>query len=600
MTLNKMTALEGVERPRIADPTNSLWGSDVVAEMLRRCDIPYVAMVPGSSYRGLQDSLVNYLGNDRPQMLVCLHEEHAVAIAHGFARVTGTAMAAALHSNVGLMHALMAVYNAYCDRAPLLLLGATGPVDASQRRPWIDWIHTSRDQGALLRGYVKWDDQPASPTAAMEATLRGIRLTNMHPKAPVYICYDVSDQECAINRDFQFADPSRFTVPSDPLPQPQDVARAAEMLRKAKNCVILAGRVSRSKDDWYARVKLAERLGARVITDIKTPAAFPTLHPLHVGEAGTFLSETQRETLAKADIVLDLDWIDPAGALRQAVGTTAHLVDVISVGLGQSLSNGWSYDHYAMLPATVSLATTADIATRHLLQALEAIAEQPASRKLAHPQTQSSDESKTALEKLTLQTLAKAVGKAVRGRSVSFLRFPLGWPANETPFAEPLDYLGADGGAGVGSGPGLAVGGALALRGHARLPIAILGDGDFVMGASAIWTATHYHLPLLVLVANNRSYFNDEIHQEAVAKVRGRPVDNRWIGQRLDDPAVDIHQLAQSFGARTARAPVTRLGDLASALEEAMSAVESGTTYVLDVQIDVGYATAMPVTEDKD
>jgi thiamine pyrophosphate-dependent acetolactate synthase large subunit-like protein len=558
-------------------------------------------MVPGSSYRGLQDSLVNYLGNDRPQMLVCLHEEHAVAIAHGFARVTGKAMAAALHSNVGLMHALMAVYNAYCDRAPLLLLGATGPVDASRRRPWIDWIHTSRDQGALLRSYVKWDDQPASPTAAMEATLRGIRLTNAHPKAPVYVCYDVSDQECSIDRDFEFVDPSRFAVQSDPLPQPRDVERAAELLVNARNPVILAGRVSRCQEDWRARVQLAERLGALVVTDIKTPTAFPTLHPLHVGEAGTFLSETQREAVAKADVILDLDWIDAAGALRQAIGTAAHPSDVISVGLNHLLSNGWSYDHYAMLPAAISLATTPDIAVRHLLKALDdASSKRPRPMDVAQPSPQTTIEVKNAQAKLTLRTVATAVGRAVRDRAVSFLRFPLGWPANETPFSEPLDYLGADGGAGVGSGPGLAVGGALALRGNARIPIAVLGDGDFVMGASAIWTATHYCLPLLIIVANNRSYFNDEIHQEAVAKVRGRPVDNRWIGQRLDEPAVDIHKLASSFGATTGGAAVTQLKDLAPALEEALIAVEGGATYVLEIQIEAGYSTAMPVTEDKD
>jgi thiamine pyrophosphate-dependent acetolactate synthase large subunit-like protein len=596
MALKTSTSLENIERPLPADLSNGAWGSDVVAEILRRCDIPYVALVPGSSYRGLQDSLVNYLGNDRPQLLVCLHEEHAVAIAHGFARVTETAMAAAVHSNVGLMHALMAVYNAYCDRAPLLLLGATGPVDANRRRPWIDWIHTSRDQGALLRGYVKWDDQPASPEAAMEATLRGIRMTNANPKAPVYICYDVSDQECTIGPDLTLLDPSRYAAPADPQPQPSEIARALELLKASRRCVILAGRVSRSKEDWQARVQLAERIGARVITDIKTPAAFPTRHPLHVGEAGTFLSPAQQKAIAIADVILDLDWIDPAGALRQSRQSGEQLPQVISVGLGHSLANGWSYDHYAMLPATVSLPTTADIAVRHLLSALGDTPRQSTPSIAA--QTGASI-SEAATQTLTLRTLAQSIGTAVRGRSVSFLRFPLGWPADETPFSEPLDYLGADGGAGVGSGPGLAVGGALALRVSGRLAIAVLGDGDFVMGASAVWTATHYRLPLLIVVANNRSYFNDEVHQESVARTRGRPAENRWIGQRLDDPAIDIHQLARSFGATTAKLPISNPKDLQAALDEALRAVENGATYILDVQIDVGYASAMPVTENK-
>ena len=165
-------ATDAIERPAVSGANAAAFGSDVVADTLRALDIPYIALNPGASYRGLHDSLVNYLGNAAPQMLLCLHEESAVAIAHGYAKVTGRAMAAALHSNVGLMHATMAIFNAWCDRMPVLLLGATGPVDATKRRPWIDWIHTARDQGALIRPYTKWDDQPASPGAAREALLR--------------------------------------------------------------------------------------------------------------------------------------------------------------------------------------------------------------------------------------------------------------------------------------------------------------------------------------------------------------------------------------------------------------------------------------------
>ena len=147
------TGLAAFDRPVPAGVNAAGFGSDVVADALRATDIPYIALNPGASYRGLHDSLVNYLGNERPQMLLCLHEESAVAIAHGYAKVTGTAMAAAVHSNVGLMHATMAIFNAWCDRMPMVILGATGPVDAVKRRPWIDWIHTARDQGALVRGY---------------------------------------------------------------------------------------------------------------------------------------------------------------------------------------------------------------------------------------------------------------------------------------------------------------------------------------------------------------------------------------------------------------------------------------------------------------
>src|ERR1700754_4378703 len=187
-----------LERPAPSGANAAAFGSDVVADTLRALDIPYIALNPGASYRGLHDSLVNYLGNAAPQMLLCLHEESAVAIAHGYAKVTGKAMAAAVHSNVGLMHATMAIFNAWCDRMPVIVIGATGPVDAAKRRPWIDWIHTARDQGALVRDYTKWDDQPASPGAAREALVRATWIAETLPAGPVYVNLDAGMQEAPL------------------------------------------------------------------------------------------------------------------------------------------------------------------------------------------------------------------------------------------------------------------------------------------------------------------------------------------------------------------------------------------------------------------
>src|SRR6202161_2327658 len=200
---------EGVAR----DDIGLEWGSDALAELLSRLGLPYIALVPGSSYRGLHDSLVNYNGNRDPQLLVCLHEEHAVAIAHGYAKVTERPMGVAIHSNVGLMHASMAIYNAYCDRVPMLIIGATGPVDAAKRRPWIDWIHTSTDQGALIRNFSKWDDQPASVEAALESLARAYSVTREAPSAPTYVCLDVSLQEQAVAEPPEIPDVSRDKTP---------------------------------------------------------------------------------------------------------------------------------------------------------------------------------------------------------------------------------------------------------------------------------------------------------------------------------------------------------------------------------------------------
>src|SRR5947209_14459652 len=235
---------EPIERPLPSGANAPAFGSDVIAETLRALEIPYIALNPGASYRGLHDSLVNYLGNSATQMLLCLHEESAVAIAHGYAKVTGKAMAAAVHSNVGLMHATMALFNAWCDRMPMLVLGATGPVDAVQRRPWIDWIHTAQDQGALVRGYTKWDDQPASPGAAREALLRGAWIANTAPMGPDYINLDAELQENKLPEPLPPIDVNRFMPPVATKPDPALVTQAASMLKAAKKPVILMGRVS--------------------------------------------------------------------------------------------------------------------------------------------------------------------------------------------------------------------------------------------------------------------------------------------------------------------------------------------------------------------
>src|ERR1044071_8359888 len=246
---------EPIERPLSSGANAPAFGSDVIAGTLRALDIPYIALTPGASYRGLHDSLVNYLGNSAPQMLLCLHEESAVAIAHGYAKVTGRAMAAALHSNVGLMHATMAIFNAWCDRMPVLLLGATGPVDAAKRRPWIDWIHTARDQGALIRDYTKWDDQPASPAAAREALMRAWFLSHAAPMGPVYINLDAEMQEAKLSEPLPPLDVVRFTPPVASAPAAEHVAKAPALLKAAKNIVMLIGRTSRSEAAWNARVR---------------------------------------------------------------------------------------------------------------------------------------------------------------------------------------------------------------------------------------------------------------------------------------------------------------------------------------------------------
>jgi thiamine pyrophosphate-dependent acetolactate synthase large subunit-like protein len=583
------------EKPTGTPPPAPQYGSDVVAETLRALVLPYIALVPGASFRGLHDSLVNYLGNRDPQMLLCLHEEHAVAIAHGYAKVTGQPMAVALHSNVGLFHATMAIFNAWCDRMPVLILGATGPVDAVKRRPWIDWIHTARDQGAIVRPYVKWDDQPASPEAAREALLRAMWHTRTAPQGPVYVNLDAEMQEAPLAAPLPPIAAARYTPNVASAPPVEVVREAAAILLRAKRLMLLIGRVSRDPAAWDARVALAEALDATVLTDLKVGAAFPTDHPLHANAAGILLRPEAAEAIAKADVILSLDWVDLAGTLKTACNGESS-AKIIQVSLDHLLHGGWSMDYQGLPPVDLFIAAEPDAAVPMLLEAIAPSRDNaPAdsnrgkafvARKHAFSATPSAN------GRISTDDVAVALHGVVGERPISFSHLPLSWNGASWPFRHPLDFLGSDGGGGIGAGPGIAVGAALALKGSGRLSVAVCGDGDFLMGATAIWTAVHYRIPLLIIVANNRSYYNDEVHQERVARMRERPVENKWIGQRIADPDLDLAAIGRAQGAQ-GWGPVEKLDALGTALGQAVRAVDDGAVAVVNVRVQGGYTPAL-------
>jgi thiamine pyrophosphate-dependent acetolactate synthase large subunit-like protein len=560
--------------------SEEFWGSDAVAAVLHNLDIPYIALNPGASYRGLHDSIVNYLGNRAPQMLLSLHDENAVSIAQGYWKASGRMMAAALHSNVGLMHAAMPIFNAWCDRAPVLILGATGPWDAAKRRPWIDWIHTCSDQGALIRNYTKWDNQPGSVAAAMEALLRAAQIAQTAPHGPVYVNLDVTLQESKIGAMPELPDVTRYAAPVAAQPAPETVVAAAKLLSEAKNPVMLAGRCSRRLDAWQARVALAEKLNMRVLTNIKLAAAFPTDHRLHAVSPSNRLSATGQKILSEADVILSLDCLDLAGTLKQAYGTNPVTANIIQVSCDAHSHRGWSMDYFGLPPVDAYLMCEPDAAVPLLLEAVR-----PRAASVPHVPPESPVEPS---DPLTLSGVAYALNAALRGIDVCFTRLPLGWNGAYTHFRHPLDYIGYDGGAGVGSGPGITVGAALALKDSGRIPIGLLGDGDFLMSNTAVWTATHYKIPCLMIVCNNRSFFNDEAHQERVAKTRGRPPENRWIGQRISEPEIDLAAIARAQGA-VGIGPVTRVADVKAAIDRGIETVRAGGVCVIDARVQPGY-----------
>ncbi|QRG09083.1 thiamine pyrophosphate-binding protein [Xanthobacter dioxanivorans] len=583
--------MKNIERPEVTLSETVEWGSDIAARMLRALDIPYIALNPGASYRGFHDSLVNHLGNERPQMLLCLNEDHVVSIAHGYAKATDKAMAAVLHSNVGLLHGAMGLFNAWCDRAPMIVVGATGPVAPEKRRPWIDWIHTSKDQGALVRDYTKWDDEPRSPHGIVEAFLRGAQLTESQPCAPVYICLDAGLQEQKLDQPLAIPSVERFKPAPAPRAGAAEVEAIAEMLARAKTPLILFGRGSRDPEAWARRVRLAELSGASVMTSVRERSVFPTDHGLHIVPPFYWLSPAAKEKVRAADVIVSFDWVDLNGFLLQLTRTTeTYPARIAHVSLDSILHRGWSMDYFALPPVDVPVMAGADGAVEDVLAVLEqklaGQARWDGKSRNTHPVPAYSD---NASKEMAPRDIEVALAKVRGEETFTLAHVTIGWAGNAYHFRDPLDFMGHDGGAGLAAGPGLTIGVALALKDSGRPVVSVLGDGDFMQGVSALWTAAHYGIPALFIVSNNRSNFNDEIHQEAVAKMRGRPAQNRWIGQRIADPELDLAAMARAQGVE-AEGPVQTIEELEAAIRRGLEVVRSGKPYFIDAHVTPGYA----------
>ena len=337
-----------------------------------------------------------------------------------------------------------------------------------------------------------------------------------------------------------------------------------------------------------------------MLTDIKTGASFPTRHALHPHPPSLYVTGAAAELVRDADAILSLDWIDLGGTLRQACNGENPHAKVIQCSLEPYIHNGWNADYQALPPTDLSILAAPDSLVASLQEALE-----PASEKrepwfarkpgATAPAPDAQPAAATAsADRMPLEALARGVSRALESNRPSYLRLPLGWPGEFCDFADPRDYIGFDGGGGIGSGPGMAVGAALALRdaGSDRLPVAVLGDGDYLMGLTALSTGVHYRVPVLIVVANNESFFNDELHQERMARLRGRPVENRWIGLRMSDPAIDLAALARGQGAQ-GFGPVRTETELDAAMTQAIAAVRVGAVAVIDARVAPEYSRAV-------
>ena len=564
------------------------YGSDVVVDLMKAFDIEYAAFNPGATFRGIHDSIVNYGGNYKPEVIFCSHEEISVALAHGYAKAKGKPMIAIVHNMVGLQHASMAIFNAYIDRVPIMVLGGTGPMNTKRRRPRIDWIHTALVQGNQVRDYVKWDDQPYSLEDVPDSFIRGYRLATTEPMAPVYINYDADIQEDSIASPIEIPDIRRYAPPAPMQANPEALRKAAELLVNAEAPLIIADTLGRNPKTVPALIALAELLAVPVV-DKGARFNFPTTHPLDATDGA-------RELLKKADVILALDVADIYGSLttvskqtRACEYVTSPGVKLISISMNDMLVHSWAGDYHALQALDLPMCADTAIAVPELTRLCRDLLgsdgknkvriearqkEQGEKHNSRRAKWRADAEGKSSQKEISTAWLALELGEAIKKEDWVLVNGTSnGWARRLWDFTKPNQYLGASGGAGVGYGSGAAIGAALALKDSGKLAIDIQSDGDLLMTSSSLWTAAKHKIPLLIVMHNNQSFYNSEEHGIEVAKFRKRPVENAGIGTHVSDPVVDFAKVAEGFGVH-AEGPIANPAEVRPAIERAFRFVQ--------------------------
>lgn len=564
------------------------YASDYIIDIIKSLGVDYVSFNPGSTFRGLHDSLVNYGGNKNPEIIQCNHEEIAVAIAHGYAKAAGKPMIAMVHDLVGLQHATMAIYNAWCDRAPVIVIGGTTR-DAAKRRAWIDWIHTALSSGNLVREYVKWDDEPASIEAVPESIHRAWKISLTEPTGPVFICIDALIQEMELSKALSVPDVSLYQPPSRAYPDPEKIEQLSGWLLEASSPVIIADRAVKNQHDMDKLVEMAELVSAPVI-DKAGRLNFPSNHPLDFSSAAG-------EVLGQADLVLAFEVGDLEGTLQKVdvqKRTSDSIINksarVVHIGMSDYLNRGWAADYQEMAKLDMAISASPGAALNELVAFCKHTIKKSGllkqreldkrrrfwSKKREELRQQWKDEAVKQKQSVpvSIASLAAETWDVIRKEDWVLVNGDFGgWARRLWDFKKAGQYLGNSGGAGLGYGMPASVGAALAYRGSGKLCIDLQADGDFLFTSQALWTAAHHGIPLLVIMNNNRSYLNSENHAGSVARERMRGLDNRWIGTTIEEPFVDFAGLARSLGVY-AEGPVEQSSDIKPALTRALKVIK--------------------------
>ncbi|ABQ67889.1 thiamine pyrophosphate enzyme domain protein TPP-binding [Rhizorhabdus wittichii RW1] len=566
------------------------YGSDYMIDVMRNLGIRVIAANPGTTFKGLHESLVNHGMTTEPAMdlVTVTHEEISVAFAHGYAKAAGEPMGVFLHSAVGLQHAAMAIYNAWCDRVPVFcVVGAK--LDSARRGYPVEWLHSVNDGAALVRDFTKWDDQPASLVNFAESAARALRFAQTPPHGPVLLAVPATLQEDPAEPQAMPPLPT-LSLPRSPAGDPEGVERMATMLAQAGSPVLIADRLARSPKGMERLVRLAELLQASVV-DLGGRMNFPWRHPLNQ-------TANQDVALGEADVVLGLELTDFWAISTHQLAASAKRLSITSLDLFMK-ANYQDFQRYT--PVDLALAADAEDTLPALIEAVErqldpkqADRRRQRGERLAEAHREALDRAREAAaigwdnEPITTGRLCAELYDQIRAEDWCLLSsaiFQQFWPQQLWDARHHYQYIGDSGAYGLGYLPGASVGAAYAHARHGRLAVAIGGDGDLMYAPGALWTAAHHRIPLLYVVHNNGGYHQETMVIQWLAALRERGLNRGQVGNVLLDPLIDFALLARSLGVH-AEGPVKKPGDLKEAIARALAVVRKGLPALIDVHAE--------------
>ncbi len=573
--------------------TNERPGADFMMDVIKSLGIEYAAANPASSCRGLHESMINYGANKMPELLTCCHEESSVAMSHGYAKIEGKPMIAMVHGTVGTQHATMAIYNAYCDRVPaIVILG--NEMDATARRSYVEWTHSAQDAASIIRDYTKWDDNPASLQHFAESFVRAYKIAMTPPMGPVAIIASGKLQEEPIEeKDLRIP---KLTPVLSPVGDSGSIAEVAKLLVNAENPVIVAGRVAHGENGMKLLAELADTLQAPV-NDQRNRMNIASTHPFY----GT-------GSVANADVILALEVEDvymlthrmsPLNRIgmeapRKTIKDGAKVISISSLDLFQR-SNYQDFARYnevdmaipgdaeATLPMLIEACKKLITSDRRIaMQARGAkLAEQHAKNRQAalNQATLGWESSPLAPARISAELWAQIQNEdwSLVGNDAFFGR----WPTRLWKFDKYYQFIGGSGGEGVGYGAPAAVGAALANKKHGRLTINIQNDGDLNYAPGVLWTATHHNIPMLTIMNNNRGYHQEVMFVTTMAARANRDVSRATIGTKLENPNIDYASMAKAYGMKGI-GPITDPKDVGPAIKQALEIVKRGEPVLID------------------